>query len=74
MRLACLLRGHAFYVIREDWLPPTKVYENTRLLQFCRCSWCKETRATITSPTDYESMFSHPDYRNRAMDPEPETT
>jgi hypothetical protein len=51
MRLYCYLSGGChFEKIHEEWLPPDKQHQFTRLYRIEECPWCHDTRAIITSP------------------------
>lgn len=58
MRLLCLVKGHQFNTIREEWLKPKDADDHVSLLRFDECSFCHDVRSTITHPLDYKSRFS----------------
>lgn len=74
MRILCLVQGHRWETIREEWLPKTNEKDHISLLRFSECSHCRDVRATITHPEDFKSRFSiaTPSF-HRSMPPEAET-
>jgi hypothetical protein len=64
-RLICLAKGGCRWkVIREDWIPRTPERPWPQLVRFHECELCHDTKATLTSPDNTESMFSIPDRNN----------
>ncbi len=64
-RMRCLVMGHRWQVIRENWVPAKNQDDHVSLLQFVRCSACQDTKATITHPHDCKSAYSSPGYGHR---------
>ena len=61
MRILCLISGGChFQTLREEWLPPDKHYQYSRLYRVDECPWCHDTRATITSPEPDETRTTLP--------------
>lgn len=62
MRLLCFASGGCRWnVIKEDWIPPTKDRSYPLLVRYHECAYCKDTKATLTSPKVAESHFCIPD-------------
>lgn len=58
MRLLCIVQGHRFRTLKEQWLPARNRDDFESLLRFDECAHCLDVRAVITHPEDYKSRFS----------------
>jgi len=66
MRLACWLTGGCQWVVlKEEWIDKTQERPYSQLVRFYECRCCKDTKATLTSPDDGESLFSVPNEFNK---------
>jgi hypothetical protein len=52
--------GCKWTVIKEEWIPKTAERPWPQLVRFHECAICHDTKATLTSPDNTESMFSVP--------------
>jgi len=69
VRVACFISGGCRWItLREEWLCPDRDHQFLRLVWFAECKYCSDTRATLTSPRESESLFSIP---HRYMHTEP---
>jgi hypothetical protein len=61
MRIICIVNGGCRWnLLREEWLRPDADHATVRLLRFEECQYCRDTRATLTSPEMEETRLSKP--------------
>jgi hypothetical protein len=61
----CIMSGGCkWHTIKEEWIPRAEGRPYSQLVRFSECSICGDTRATLTSPNDAESLFSVPSRYN----------